>query len=339
MKYFVQYVLSRIPIFCISDDSNFHNIDKRGIHFNDLRYSLISFGLGDHKIYFLSWKRKDGFSFFKKIYLATLLDIPNQTTLSEKAENYYSHLTSVEDDNVRNEAEFLKYKISDEANRISSAYTKANIYTGIVLGVFPIILSIGINQLSSLKEFYYIIIILSLLYCLINATILLFNFYKVRSSIRSTFGKMKEAKDALREKARAYYLDWFSIKSNAPLYVSYIANIERYIRLSFIILVILIVLANIPKIGFNISNVGQNNLYSFHNILIEKMSKTELNQLLEIENKLVNKFKVDVIILSPYNFNVTSMLNILNKYNLNNSRIRIINDKQLHQDIKIIVLE
>lgn len=105
---------------------------------------------------------------------------------------------------------------------------------------------------------------LLLMYLLFNVICLVFQFSKVSGMSRETYSDLKQSASKEKSLIKVYYLDWQYLKKEAECAVSFIKDIDKYIK-GIILLSILI-------ISFNYIYEISNNYYS----------KTTVNSIVEI---------------------------------------------------------
>lgn len=353
--YYILWILSRFPVISITLDENFHNIDNNKFNYKDLRYSLFSLGIGIYKIYFLTYKNGERLRIFKVLRLNEIIKAPSENEISEKVANYSEHISSMQSDDINLEIDFLKYKISDEESTKSTATNKINNYTAIILVVLPLICAGGLRFVLNLNNIFFIVLAVIIFYSVVNIIIFILNFYKVNSFLRSKFGDLKNSSNHQTKLAESYYEDWYSIKSEAPIFVSFVTNVERYLKITIICMVLFLIVLNINSIypKTNIPKQETNISYSINIKCTEtqKIDEIDLKKLLDIQNKLLNN-KVDhIIILTPVVSNVLIknkfqfIIKLVQTYNVNN--IEITEGVELNRNVltnedvflKILIME
>lgn len=248
MKFLINLILSCLsmsPVISITMDQNFHGIPfNNNKPYNNFRYSLISFGYGAIKIYIITYKKDNGFAFLKILKLSEIVKLPSEEEILQKIVAYRNHIADKEPNVIDIEIDFLKYKIDDEEKVKDLSNSKINNYSAIVMVLIPLMLSSGLKFVLDLNNKLLIIIGFAMLYNLINVIAYIFDFYKVKSFSRSTFKDLKESQDHNKKLAESYYEDWYSIRAEAPFFVSYVKNVEKYIKISMIFMIFFIIFSN-----------------------------------------------------------------------------------------------
>jgi hypothetical protein len=178
----------------------------------------------------------------------------NTSTIEVKATKYTEHLLKLSNNDILIEKEFICYLIDNEKDRIKKSIDKINAYTLIILSVIPITLAFLsmnlINSLSLIKK----ILLLFISYCIINIAIFIFDTIRVRSISLSTFSDLKNSDLKINQLLWNYYFDWQMLKNKADIWVSYVLNIENWIKLALILLFVLIF--------YNITHVATKLIYN-----------------------------------------------------------------------------
>lgn len=352
--YIIVYLLSRSPILSLTLDKSFDDVSNKNFEYKDLRFSLISFGVGTIKIYFITVKKEDGFKFIKVLKLSDVKKMPSKEVIEEKVNNYKQHVSQKENDEIRIEIEFLKYKIENEETTKNNAANKIGIYTAIMLVFIPLIISggmkISINFSTSFKLIFGTIII----YNLQNIVMYILGFLKVKGFSRSSFGKLKESSEHLKKLAQSYYEDWYSIKAEAPLFVTYVLEIEKYLKYTIMCILIFFLISTFSsiysdKICANI-NIEQSSNTTIDITFNEKgyVEEVDLNKLILIQNKLLENRLKEIIILKDITNDefvqkeYKNIINLINMYNTHEIDIIEIDSKsKIHfkeDTIKILLM-
>jgi hypothetical protein len=230
-------VLNWSPILHASTDNQFGSIGQGCPN----RFSLFGLSLGKRKIYIFSLvKTEDSFhfNFFYHLNFDLICQIKSESDVNEKVDSYHESISEKDDDLVRNQIEFLKYKISMNQSRTSSGYNKTNSYTAIVL-VYTGFIAYLLGQIANLpsenilsRYTAYILIFLAAYYAY-NCILFITSVLSVKGYTKSTFGELKQ-NSSLQKLASAYYTDWYSTNNESQVITSVVANIEKYFTKSFV---------------------------------------------------------------------------------------------------------
>ena len=98
LQFYLIFFLSRAPIFALSIDECFHKVDfksnlQKGYK---VRFSLISLGFGNKKIYFFTIKDKKK-NFFLKLKYDGVINYPKLDLVSKRDTYYDDYLSSYSD--------------------------------------------------------------------------------------------------------------------------------------------------------------------------------------------------------------------------------------------------
>ncbi|MDU1604718.1 MAG: hypothetical protein E6845_17310 [Clostridium sp.] len=341
---YIMFLISYSPIFCLSDDKNFgSNEDGIKDFISRIRLSLLSLNLGAYKYYFISIKKNNGFKFIHVINLEkyfVISDVENNRLRLLQA-NYLN--TAV---NLDNDKEFLSYLLSNENGRQNVAFSKINIYSGIMLALVPLLLIFF--KLETLLKAAVLVKILTfiLVYLMLNVICLIFQFSKVSEMSREKYSDLKQSSDKEKSLIKAYYLDWQHLKKEADSAVSFVKNIEKYIK-GLILLSILIVSFNYMNEIRNSysSKATLNSIVEINVDSLEKKQKEEVNKINSINEQIADKRVIQVIILYNNddlldNKSFKSIKNYFSIYRSENE-IKLIKEDSEDKDnkIKVILVE
>lgn len=227
----LKMIVSELPVAQLSNDSNFHEY----IGNSELRYSLFYLPIGIYKIYFLTWTRDRKFHFLKILSLKELCD-----TKIEEKENKLQSISgnSYEKYTISNETEkqqhiLLLQDLSKQMQeREKTVQFKAMFYITALAAILSVLVSKfdKITNILSLTTTEQVVIALILLYIL-NALFLLLSFLSVGSYKSETYSHFRDSID----KDKLYYMYWYKQYQRLQKYtdrdVSYISNIEKYLKI------------------------------------------------------------------------------------------------------------
>lgn len=341
---YIMFLISYSPIFCLSDDKNFgSNEDGIKDFINRIRFSLFSLNLGAYKCYFISIKNNSGFRFIHVINLEDtyIIDATERNRLESLQENYLSLAVD-----LNNDKEFLVYLLENESQRKNMAFNKINMYSAIILAVIPLILIFFKSETLLKVSIAVKILTFILIYIILNIIFLILQFNKVKGKLRETYKDLKDSENKERTLIKAYYLDWQHIKKEADSVVSFVKNIDKYVR-GVLTLTILIASFNYvndicnsylpPKDVNSIIEINIDNL--------EKKQSEEVKKINKLNEQIVDKHIVKVIIL--YNNNELlenkSFKSIHNYFLIyrNENEIKLVKEDSENKDnkIKVILVE
>lgn len=229
---YIKMIVSELPAGQLSQDDNFHEYCDD----SPRRYSLFYLPIGIYKIYFLTWTRVKKFHFLKILSLKELCD--------KKIEEKENKLQSISNDsyekyNTSNETEkqqhlLLLQDLSKQMQeREKTAQFKAMFYMTALAAVLSVLISKfnEIDKLLSLNIFEQVTMALIVLY-IINALFLLLSYLSVGSYQSETYSEFRDASN----KDKNYYEYWYKQYQRLQKYtdrdISYIINIEKYLKIT-----------------------------------------------------------------------------------------------------------
>ncbi|MBZ9625613.1 hypothetical protein G9F71_022550 [Clostridium sp. FP2] len=195
-------------------------------------------GLGVKKLYICSWKKNDKFKIIKLLGFDEINKLPTEIEVEGKTNLYNQYIDGRSDEEIRLQTDFLKYKINEYEETKKLAFDKMNNYIAVMLFLIPLLLTNISNITNKLNTTLKLLFTGIIIYNLINIMMYLLDFYKVKGFIRSRFSDLKQSNKQLNKLAESYYSDWYAVNKEAPFFVSYVTNIENYIKYFGVILLI-----------------------------------------------------------------------------------------------------
>lgn len=240
---FIKNIVNELPLTLFSTDKNFHSYQVN----SDRRYSLFYLPFGSDKFYFLTWGDTFSWKFFDKISLSEMTNKKieeKEERLSNLAEKNYSRYNVSEEKELH--IKLLEDKCKEQESRKSVAQFKSGFYfTGLLF-----ILTTVIKNTSAINSFWtwslYQQIILSLIFLyIINVFLLLFSFVSVKGFLSEKYTTFTRSD----EKEKSFYIYWYKkyqrLEARTTRDITFIVNIERYLKLivtwSTIFILILII--------------------------------------------------------------------------------------------------
>lgn len=293
------FLLSYSPVLCISDDENF-GTNEKGIedYKKRLRISLISIYFGAYKYYLISFSIKDNklnFNIKYRIDLFSLNQFTNNdvTRVTTKQRNYLEYNTKFQEDK-----DFLIYLIGNQENRKNNSNNKINIYTTILLALIPMII-IFYNTEQFIKGNIITKALTIILFCIMaNICILILQVSKVSEYRRERYADLKESDDKAKHLIMSYYLDYQHIKCEADRLVSFVKNIEIFIRGAIICTLLLTVSNYINDIKLKSDNdIKTTNIYQIDIRELEESDYDSVKVINEVNERIPNNNIEKVVIL------------------------------------------
>jgi hypothetical protein len=349
--YLLVYFFSRSPLFSITLDDRFHEISTKDYKNDELRMSILSLGLGVRKLYFFTFKKYEGFSFFKIIRLKDIQVIPSDKDVQDKAKDYAIHIKTKQQEDIEVEKEFLQYRINQEENKKDTALSKINNYIAIVSILVPLFASNVIQAYSQIEFKNKVILLIGTGYTLINTILYILEFLKVKSFTRSRFCDIKNSNEHNNKIAESYYADWYSMKSESTSYVGFVTNVERYLKFVVAFTLCILVLGNFNSIFkekvYSSSNLNMTNKIFNINLNSEQVEYQDLKKLTDICQNIASDNVKEVIIIKNLLDDHTAkeqydiIYNYLKMYNRNRINVIVISEddsKIKELGIKIILI-
>lgn len=239
---FIKMIISELPVAQLSEDETFHEY-LCGLN---PRYSLFYLPLGIYKIYFLTWTKDKQYHLLKILSLKELSDKKieeKEKRLQSISDNSYEEYTISNETEKKYHIELLQDQCKELQDREKVAQFKAGFYlTTLVLAITSIFKNIQdidlIFQWSIYQQVAFGLIILYI----INVVILLFGFVSVKSYKSEKYSDFRNS----NKKEKLFYTYWYKKFQRLQVYtdrdITFILNIENYLKLIIIWSIIFIAL-------------------------------------------------------------------------------------------------
>lgn len=329
--YLLVYLLSRSPLFSTTLDENFHEISNKNYKNDQLRLSVLSFGLGVRKLYLFTLKKGEGFRFFKIIRLKDIQDVPSEEVIESKVKDYAIHIKSKQQNEVEIEKEFLQYRINQDESKKNIALSKINNYIAIVSILVPLFASNVIQAYSKIEFKYKVILLIVVGYTLLNAILYILEFLQVKGFTRSSFSDIKKSSEHNNKIAESYYADWYSMKQESVLYVTFVTCVERYLKYVIAVTLCILVLGNFNTIykqngGGMITNSNTTSKIINIDLKSGQVNKEDLKKLTSVYiNTLSGNLKEIVVIK-----NLLNDQNANEQYDIIYKSLKMFNDDRIN---------
>lgn len=250
------WVISHLPIFCVSDDKNFSTIRYCGKDSDKTphyRISLFSIMLGEVIYYLISLDMDE-----TKIKLGTHRHLYYKLKLSEiegcflpemiinkLMKRFREHICQIRLSDLIIEKEKLLYHIQIEQSRKDRQLQKMNIYAVIVMAMPTVFLPL-ITTFGSCWDFfslskYTLVLLVLFIYSYINVFMYVFSNVKVSTIQKSRFQDLRKSLNKEIEIVAQYYYDWQCLRYSAELAVMYVLNLQFWLYFMLILSVLLAV--------------------------------------------------------------------------------------------------
>lgn len=239
---FIKMIISELPVAQLSEDETFHEY-LCGLN---PRYSLFYLPLGIYKIYFLTWTKNKQYHLLKILSLKELSDKKieeKEKRLQSISDNSYEEYTISNETEKKYHIELLQDQCKELQDREKVAQFKAGFYlTTLVLAITSIFKNIqDINLIFQWSIYQQVAFGLIILY-IINVVILLFGFVSVKSYKSEKYSDFRNS----NKKEKLFYTYWYKKFQRLQVYtdrdITFILNIENYLKLIIIWSIIFIAL-------------------------------------------------------------------------------------------------
>lgn len=333
-------------LFPLTDDNNFgtNEFCKNASY----RISLIGVFWG-HKAYYLftyNFANKK-FSFFSKIIMercGSLDSLCKHEDIENKANNYEKRLNDweISEKDIDVESEFIQYSNSRQRERLELSERKINLYATVILAIVPILLVLFDIDVFWDYTILEKVLAIYVFYFLLNVIFLIFDSMKVKGYIYSRFSELKEAIDKRKRLSRNYYFDWQMNQGSAVILVSYVLNIQNFIKYAIFLAVMLTVsynvrtseLVNDLKMNYYNSNISASVLTINTDNLDNPYSNDSI-KITEIQLNVQKKLCKRIICLIPRQ-DYQNMISVYFDNYDNNLIIYCIDDTLEQNKIKVI---
>jgi len=275
-------IFNWLPILHVSCDSDFGSYNQKS---TDLRLSLFSLSLGQHKYYLLSlFKANDKWAFqlYKDLNFYDVCSIDSEKLITDKVDKFDSQIKSKGDESISILIELLKEKISQNQNRITSSFSKLNSYRAIILA-FSGVGAYLLTKLIRITEFSYLPVLSSVL--LLLFAIYAFNAFKyvtlaltIKSFVRSSFKDLKIETSKL-QLAKCFYTDLVSKNNESHVIVSITKNAEKYFSRCSLMLFLAWISVTVSSYDINLIQQLASKSNNFEYLIINEKKELQTKQL------------------------------------------------------------
>lgn len=246
-KLLKKYIFSDVPFLQISDDSNFHTVESKKT-LSKYRFSLFFIPFGQYKIYFVTYKEK-----FKWISILSFEEImqdrfvKTETKMKQDYNHISTNLLNTPDDK-KNSIEILKDNITLYNNIKNITMTKSTIYVALLAAIFTMLSTQNtfFNDLLKIYEVDSIVVKFLFTYWLViffNFSIFNIQLISVHNIHRETYDDFVN-KLSMDEVKYFYNNNCFDAFYSRKL-VSYMRNIELYLKRIFVLGIIFFIVKNL----------------------------------------------------------------------------------------------
>lgn len=251
-------ILNSSPLFHISADDNFDTIEKNNFSAGqEFRLALLALSFGTIKIYLITgtftanpFKWKETSLFYRLSF--DIVQKRKSPSILEAQMNKYENITlkNIDDETRTKQEEFLKLRIAENNDSLSSIFNKVNYHTTIILAYAAVLVYtytklIGLQITATTTLIYYLAII-----NLLNMFDLMF-LLKMTVSIsgftRSTFKELRSCNEKY-SLTKSLYFDWAASTDDVKYFAGLAKNSEIIsMRIIFIGIIVLVSTTLFPE--------------------------------------------------------------------------------------------
>lgn len=244
-------VWSYLPLFALTDELDFSNASLEHKNKWKLRFSCLNIYFGEYLIQLLTFCISE-----KKLNLykiTKLSNFPNfdmsETKTLDLKKQFFEHMDNLSENELLIEKEALLRQLSDEDERMNLAFNKINMYTTIILGGVPILLTILSGKISLFIQNVFLkllpqsIVFLLLIYFTGNLIIIILQFITIRGIRKSKFSELKNSDNKEETLNWQIYYDWQIKKRKVNLFISLLKIFQNWFVISLILFLIWLLIA------------------------------------------------------------------------------------------------
>lgn len=240
---FLSLLWSFLPLLTLTDDNQFDEFilfqEKNAKRPRRWRFSIINLKFGTTILYLFTFTKTDN-----NIVKLLSLSQPSDLEKAKESEQTYSkHVAELSTEELETEKEASLYHIQTQKHRIDTSNSKINIYTTIILTIIVPLFAIQKGDVSHISfPILIMILVLVVLYSLLNICLYIFGSIKVQGQSSSTFSDLRSSKDKKQKLVVQYWFDWQQLKNKADQKVGYVKNLQYWMIIYLISLVLFITL-------------------------------------------------------------------------------------------------
>ncbi|WP_313560487.1 hypothetical protein [Ruminiclostridium cellobioparum] len=352
--YFLRKIFSYMPLFNITDDEEFGDIEKDS---KFLRFSLLAINIGTYNLYFITYK-KGTFELLKIVRISDVFKLPDISEASNKADIFENSIRN-DNDKIETFNEALVFKIGEENERINISLNKANIYNAVLFVLIPLLIPCFQNIQLIFKNVLLLILSIFVIKGFIGSLLLALHIFSVKSIISFKFADIKKSDNPKIELSVGYYLRWYSAQREANYFVSLVKNLQKSMIIFLILFCVFFVaynFVNSNKVAINSADISSNIINNSSTVEVKfnegqsTINDKNNNSLRQLQVYLQNSGYCDIIIVkdkcldfrdqSLYTERVNLLTSYLKLLNKNRNDILILDSnriiKKLPKSIKIV---
>ncbi|WP_281771636.1 hypothetical protein [Faecalitalea cylindroides] len=231
------------PLLSLTDDLDFSNASLNNKDRWSLRFSFLNLYFGEYLIQIITFNLSEKQPDLYRI--TNLSDFSNfiisQDKINHLESDLFTHMNHLTEEELLVEKEALQRQLSDDDNRMNLAFNKINIYTTIILGGVPILLTVlnekivKFIQNSFFTDKIASIVFILLIYFVSNLVIIILQFISILGFQKSRFSDLKNSNNKKETINWQIYYDWQVKRRKVYLFVSLLKIFQDWFIIIYIL--------------------------------------------------------------------------------------------------------
>lgn len=261
-------------LFHTSDDENFDTLEVRQqCVLDNLRLSLLAIPFGS-KIYYIFTYRKITTKFLKKenYRFSFILDYDSTwgrkspEFIENKVNEYVKHIENQPLEKTKEQEEFLKQRISENNENMSTIRNKITHYTTMIFAFASALVYLfaktSVVYSSNTLALIYYYILLTITVQVVNSALFLRKGMLISSFYQSSFKELRTS-TYKHELIKSFYRDWFAKNDDVRYFAGIVKNAEKYLYRAICIGFIFFILITLSS-----NEDNQTGMHHFSNVYI-----------------------------------------------------------------------
>ncbi|BEL76333.1 hypothetical protein ABTW57_07095 [Serratia sp. SM59] len=240
IAYLIIKFLNYSLLFHTSDDDNFDTLEaRRQCVLENLRLSLIAIPFGNKNYYVFTFRKIAPGIFNKENYgFLFILDYDlkwgrkSHDFIENKVREYVENIEYQSLEKTKEQEEFLKQRISENNESMSTIRNKITHYTTIIFAFASALVYLftktSVVYPSNTLALIYYYILLTITVQVINSALFLRKGMLISSFYQSSFKELRRS--AYRhELTKSFYRDWFAKNDDVRYFAGIVKNAEKYL--------------------------------------------------------------------------------------------------------------
>ncbi|CAI1570528.1 hypothetical protein [Serratia entomophila] len=240
IAYLIMKFLNYSLLFHTSDDENFDTLEARQkCVLANLRLSLIAIPFGNKNYYIFTFKKIASNFFNKENYgFLFILDYDlkwgrkSPDFIENKVREYVENIGNQSVEKTKEQEEFLKQRISENNENMSTIRNKITHYTTIMFAFASALVYLftktSVVYASNTLTLIYYYILLTITVQVVNSALFLRKGMLISSFYQSSFKELRTSAYK-HELTKSFYRDWFAKNDDVRYFAGIIKNAEKYL--------------------------------------------------------------------------------------------------------------